>query len=133
MFFAIFWLSERIHPGHGAAVQHLEKFNVRCTPELEPRAIRVRQGCKLVPVRDPRNLRHLDRALHEAEREHVDVVVPTVKVERELVATGNNPNFAPDEQVAKSSSAISGGLEPDVQAEAFAIPGERSSPMPSAT
>src|SRR5947199_10610631 len=58
----------------------------------------VRPGCKVVPVRDPKNLRHLDRALREAEREDVDVVVPTVKVERELVATGTNPNFTPDEQ-----------------------------------
>jgi hypothetical protein len=133
---------------------------VRYTPELEPGAIGIRPGCKLVPVRDPRNLRHLDRALHEAEREQVDVVVPTVKVERELVATGNNPNFAPDEQaiftavvdlaekhgtrvvplVLTSNDAVfalaraaqelaarevifghSGRLEPDVQAEAFAI------------
>jgi hypothetical protein len=98
VFFAIFWLSERLHHRDGAAIQHLEKFNVRYTPELEPGSIGVRPGCKVVPVRDPRNLRHLDHALHEAEREDVDVVVPTVKVERELVATGNNPNFTPDEQ-----------------------------------
>src|SRR5207244_6961071 len=68
------------------------------TPELEAGMLGVRAGCKLVPVRDPRNLAHLDRALHEAEHEDVDVVVPTVKVERELVATGSNPNFTPDEQ-----------------------------------
>src|SRR5207249_1169444 len=98
VFFVIFWLSERIHHRHGAALQHLEKFNVRYTPELEPGTLGVRPGCKVVPVRDPKNLRHLDRALREAEREDVDVVVPTVKVERELVATGSNPNFTPDEQ-----------------------------------
>src|SRR5437762_292948 len=98
VFFVIFWLSERIHHRHGAALQHLEKFNVRYTPELEPGTLGVRPGCKVVPVRDPKNLRHLDRALREAEREDVDIVVPTVKVERELVATGSNPNFTPDEQ-----------------------------------
>src|SRR5881227_3376576 len=98
VFFMIFWLSERIHHRHGAALQHLEKFNVRFTPELEAGMLGVRPGCKVVPVRDPKNLRHLDRALREAEREDVDVVVPTVKVERELVATGSNPNFTPDEQ-----------------------------------
>jgi hypothetical protein len=96
-FFAIFWLSERAHHHHGP-VQHLEKFNVRYTPELEPHAVGIRPGCLVVPVRDPRNLSHLDRALREAEREDVDVVVPTVKVERELVATGHNPNFTPNEQ-----------------------------------
>src|SRR5438132_3031424 len=98
VFFVIFWLSERIHHRHGAALQHVEKFNVRYTPELEAGMLGVRPGCKVVPVRDPKNLRHLDRALREAEREDVDVVVPTVKVERELVATGSNPNFTPDEQ-----------------------------------
>jgi amino acid transporter len=98
VFFVIFSLSERLHHRHGAALHRLEKFNVRYTAELEPEAIAVRPGCKIVPVRDPGNLRHLDRALDEAEREEVDVVVPTVKVERELVATGSNPNFTPDEQ-----------------------------------
>jgi Amino acid permease len=97
VFFAIFWISEHVRSRHGA-VQHLEKFNVRYTPDLQPAAIGVRAGCKIVPVRDPTNLRHLDRALHEAERDDVDVVVPTVKVDRELVATGSNPNFTPDEQ-----------------------------------
>jgi amino acid transporter len=97
VFFAIFWLSERMHHRHGA-VEHLEKFNVRYTPELEPGVIGVRPGCKIVPVRDPHNLSHLDRALHDAEREDVDVVVPTVKIERDLVATGKNPNFTPNEQ-----------------------------------
>ena len=98
VFFAIFWLSERIHHRPGTALHHLEKFNVRYTPELAPEALAIRPGCKVVPVRDPRNLRHLDRALSEAEHDDVDVVVPTVKVERDLVATGHNPNFTPDEQ-----------------------------------
>ena len=97
VFFVIFWVSEHARRRHGA-VQHLEKFNVRYTPELEGQGLGIRPGCKVVPVRDPGNLRHLDRALDEAERDHVDVVVPTVKVERGLVATGNNPNFTPDEQ-----------------------------------
>jgi amino acid transporter len=98
VFFVIFWLSERLHHRPGTALHHLEKFNVRYTPELAPDRLGIRPGCKIVPVRDPRNLRHLDRALHEAEREDVDVVVPTVKIERDLVATGANPNFTPDEQ-----------------------------------
>ena len=51
-----------------------------------------------MPVRDPSNLAHLDRALHESEHADFDVVVPTVKVQRDLVATGDNPNFTPDEQ-----------------------------------
>ena len=80
-------------------MQHLEKFNVRYTPELEPPRRRRRD-------RAARSSRCAIRTIcatsiapsHEAEREDVDVVVPTVKVERELVATGDNPNFTPDEQ-----------------------------------
>jgi amino acid transporter len=98
LFFAIFWISEHLRRQQGAAHQHLEKFNVRYTPELDPQKVGVRAGCKIVPVRDPGNLAHLDRALHEAEDEDIDVVVPTVKVERGIVATGHNPNFTPDEQ-----------------------------------
>jgi amino acid transporter len=97
-FFTIFAISERIRHRRGAALQHLEKFNVRYTPELEPRAVNVRPGCKIVPVRDPSNLSHLDRALREAETEDFDIVVPTVKIERGLAANGSNPNFTPDEQ-----------------------------------
>jgi amino acid transporter len=98
IFFAIFWTSEHLRRRGGAHLQHLEKFNVRYMPELEPGSVGVRPGCKIVPVRDPSNLSHLDRALHEAEHQDVDVVVPTVKVERGIVATGHNPNFTPDEQ-----------------------------------
>jgi len=98
LFFVIFSASEYLRRRGGGSVHHLEKFNVRYTPELEPAAVGVRAGCKIVPVRDPGNLSHLDRALHEAEREDVDVVVPTVKIERDVVATGSNPNFTPDEQ-----------------------------------
>jgi len=95
--FVVFWVSERVRR-RGGAVRHLEKFNVGYTAELEPETVGVRPGCAIVPVRDPRNLRHLDRVLSEAQREDVDVVVPTVKVERDLVASGSNPNFTPDEE-----------------------------------
>jgi hypothetical protein len=98
VFFAIFWVSEHVRRRNGGAAHHLEKFNVRYTRELDADTIGVRPGCKVVPVRDPGNLQHLDRVLHEAESEDVDIIVPTVKVERELVATGSNPNFTPDEQ-----------------------------------
>ncbi len=98
VFFAMFWASEHLRRRDSAATHHLEKFNVRYTPEIEAARLGIRPGCKVVPVRDPKNLAHLDRALHEAEHADVDVVVPTIKVERDLVATGGNPNFTPDEQ-----------------------------------
>lgn len=98
VFFALFWASEHLRRRDGAATHHLEKFNVRYTPELEPGRLGIRAGCTVVPVRDPGNLSHLDRALHEAEDADVDVVVPTVKLERDLAATGDNPSFSLDEQ-----------------------------------
>jgi amino acid transporter len=97
LLFVVFSISERFGRGRGS-LQHLEKFNVRYVPEPEPGVIGFRPGGKVVPVRDPHNLVHLDRALEEAESEDTDVAVPTVKVERDLVATGTNPNFTPDEQ-----------------------------------
>ncbi len=99
IFFAIFALSERFWHRQNGATQLMEKFNVSYTPELD--AVRLGLGkrpCRVVPVRDPHNMTHLDRVLEEAERENIDIVVPTVKVESDLVATGNNPNFTPDEQ-----------------------------------
>ncbi len=98
VFFVIFCLSERARSRRDSSTQHLEKFNVRYISEPEPVAVGVGARCKVVPVRDPANLRHLDLVLSEAEAEAVDVVVPTVKVDRGLVATGSNPNFTPDEQ-----------------------------------
>jgi len=161
VFFVMFWLSEHIGHRNGRSLQHLEKFNVRYTPELEPATVGIRRGgCKVVPVRDPTNLRHLDRALAEAQEDDVDVVVPTVKIDRDLAATGSNPNFTPDEQaiftavvdlaerhgktviplvltsndvffaVARTAQELgarevifgrSEKLQPDVQAESFAI------------
>src|SRR5262249_24288171 len=99
LFFTIFWTSERYGHRTRLSSQHLEKFNVRYTPEPDAEKIGVRKrGCRVVPVRDPGNLRHLDRVLEEAGGQDIDVLVPTVKVERDLVATGSNPNFTPDEQ-----------------------------------
>jgi hypothetical protein len=99
VFFAIFVISERfLHHGRGNE-QLLEKFNVRYTPELDRDRLAFKgKTVKVVAVRDPKNLAHLRRALHEAEREPTDIVVVTVKVERELGAFGSNPPFTPDEQ-----------------------------------
>ena len=98
-FFTLFIISERLSRHRAAAAHQLEKFNVRYTPELDPGRIGLRgRVCKLVPVRDPKNLSHLDRALDESEHADVDVVVLTVKVERGLGANGVEPHFSTDEQ-----------------------------------
>lgn len=99
VFFALFTLTERFWRHKRVAGHDLEKFNVRYTPELDPARIGLHKHrpCKIIPVRDPKNLAHLDRALKEAEHEPMELIVPTVKVERGLAANGD-PKFTPEEQ-----------------------------------
>ncbi len=97
-FFGLFALSERFWRHQHGAAHELEKFNVRYTAELDAQRMGLgRAPCKIVPVRDPNNLTHLDHALKEAEAQNVNLVVLTVKVERGLAANGD-PKFAPEEQ-----------------------------------
>ncbi len=97
-FFVLFALSERFLSHKEGHAHELERFNVRYTPEIDPGRIGLgKRPCKVVPVRDPKNLVHLDRVLKEAEHENLDLVVLTVKVERGLAANGD-PKFTPEEQ-----------------------------------
>ena len=97
-FFALFTLTERFGRRSHGAHHELEKFNVRYTRELDAASVGLgRRPCRVIPVRDPNNLAHLDRALKEAERQDMDLVVLTVKVERGLAANGD-PKFTPEEQ-----------------------------------
>jgi hypothetical protein len=97
-FFGVFTASEWLSRRRTSGGQHVEKFNVRTTPDLDPARIGLRGRVrKLVAVRDPKNLSHLDRALAEAHREDVDVVVLTVKVERGPGANGTEPHLSGDE------------------------------------
>jgi amino acid transporter len=98
-FFVLFLLSERWSRHRSPDQLHLEKFNIRRTPEIDPAQIGLSgKARKLVPVRDPKNLSHLDRALTEAEHDDIDVVVVTVKIERGLDANGAETRFSADEQ-----------------------------------
>ncbi|HEX7410264.1 MAG TPA: APC family permease [Candidatus Binatia bacterium] len=96
--FALFAFTERFWRHRRTADHELERFNVRYTPELDAARIGLgKRPCKVVPVRDPKNLAHLDRVLKEAEHEPMDVVVLTVKVEHGYGANGD-PKFTPEEQ-----------------------------------
>src|SRR5262249_50737244 len=98
IFFIVFACSERLWRHQCTADHELEKFNVRYTPALDPDNLGLgKRPCKVVAVRDPKNLGHLDRVLQEAERQNVDLVVLTVKVEVGLAANGD-PKFTPEEQ-----------------------------------
>ena len=99
IFFAIFVLTERFWRHRRDRTHELEKFNVDYRAELDRDRLGLgKRLCKIVPVRDPKNLSHLDRALKEAEDHDFDVVVPTVKVERGLAANGDHPVFTTEEQ-----------------------------------
>jgi amino acid transporter len=98
VFFVIFTVTERFWRRQRMAGHQLEKFNVAFTPELDAGRLGLgKRPCKIVAVRDPKNLSHLDRALDEAGRGDMDLVVPTVKVERGLAADGD-PHFTIEEQ-----------------------------------
>ncbi|HYC21761.1 MAG TPA: APC family permease [Candidatus Bathyarchaeia archaeon] len=98
-FFIVFSLSEWFSRGRSAGHHHLEKFNVGYSIDLDAKRIGLGgRPCKIVPVRDPNNLAHLDRALSEAANENADVVVPTIKVERGMAGNGESPAFTTDEQ-----------------------------------
>jgi amino acid transporter len=99
VFFALFAASERLLR-HDRTGLHLEKFNVRYTSDLDLAGLGLNGRRRvLVPVRDPGNLSHLDRALGDAGRSGSDVIVLTVRLERAFGAADPDvPNFSADEQ-----------------------------------
>jgi amino acid transporter len=99
VFFALFALTERFWSHQRTAAHQLEKFNIDFTSELDRTRLGLgKRPCRIVPVRDPNNLRHLDRVLQEAEHDPFDLVVPTVKVETGLASDGDIPHFSAEEQ-----------------------------------
>jgi amino acid transporter len=102
-FFALFWISERLGR-HRAGEAHLEKFNVHYTADLDASTLGLDGRARvLVPVRDPKNLSHLDRALTETERQPCDVVVLTVRPQRAVGEDTATPHFSDDERAIFSS------------------------------
>jgi len=99
VFFAVFTLSELLSRRRARGEHHLEQFNIRRSPDLDPARIGLRGHTrKLVPVRDPNNLSHLDRALAESHSDKIDVVVLTVRVEHGPGANGADGHCSPEER-----------------------------------
>jgi len=99
VFFAIFLVSEYFSRHRAHEEGHVERFNVRYATDLDSHAIGLNgRKRKLVPVRDPGNLSHLDRALAEAGHHAADVIVLTVSVDRGPEPGGVEARFSPDEQ-----------------------------------
>ena len=99
VFFTVFTLSELLSRRKSRGEHHLEQFNIRRSPDLDPARIGLRGHTrKLVPVRDPNNLSHLDRALAESHSDTIDVVVLTVRVEHGPGANGTDGHCSPEER-----------------------------------
>ncbi len=80
--FTVFTLSERANmKRHAAKGSDLEKFNVFAQDNLTAEAIGCRHPSrKMVAVRAPNRLHHLQRCLEENDPDEVDIVVMTAKL-----------------------------------------------------
>jgi hypothetical protein len=78
--FVTFTASERATAArrHGASRAHLDEFSLVGSEDVSTASVGVREGNRLVPVRDYNTLRHLDHALDEPG--DADVVVMTVRL-----------------------------------------------------
>ncbi|QEH35602.1 Universal stress protein family protein [Aquisphaera giovannonii] len=82
-FYAVFWVSERLHrrrQGHGEH-EHLEQFNQSEADQLSVESLDLTHPYrKLVAIRSPHNLGMLEQCLSETDPETTDVVVMTAVV-----------------------------------------------------
>jgi amino acid transporter len=106
VFFIVFEISEKInirkanerhlvrHDGH------IDKVNLRRVDVLTAEDCSVtKQKRELVAVRDPHNLIHLKKLLHEVDPESTDVLVMCSKVAKGLQLEGNLTESTPDEDL----------------------------------
>lgn len=78
---------------------HFKRFTIEQIPVLDSTRIGLqRHGSKVVAVRNPYKLQHLDSALREAVAEAMDVVVLTVRRNHEREAVGVEPACTSQEQ-----------------------------------
>ncbi len=86
VFFTVFYFSERINKKKFTKeqleyVKHLEDFNLHEEIRITPESIGSKKGYrKLVAVRSPSNLYHLDKVLAETDTDEIDIIVMTSRV-----------------------------------------------------
>lgn len=107
MFFIVFEISEKINAKkHVSRISssshsgHIDKVNLGRVDILNPDIC----GCEkadriLVAVRDPNNLSHLKRVLHEVDSDRTEVVVMSAKIAKGLHLEGDLTHSTPDEDV----------------------------------
>ncbi len=79
-FFIMFETSERINRRHRLAhSQELEKFRLETPDQIAESSSQIRPGNVLVAVRNPNQLKHLERVLAKTDTGKIDIVVATVK------------------------------------------------------
>jgi nucleotide-binding universal stress UspA family protein len=77
--FIIFALTERYNRRRTGRSQELEKFRLVTQEMISQDSTKVRPGSVLVAVRNPHELRHLNRVLERIDTRKLDIVVLTVK------------------------------------------------------
>lgn len=87
-FFTMFVISETINRRRrkeSSAVEHKEKFLLERRTELVSTQFKLPEERRrvLVPIRDPNNLTHLRAALEEAHERETEVIVLTIKVDKD--------------------------------------------------
>jgi len=82
LFYLMFVVSERaMHKRHAHAHgEHTDQFQLMRESDFGLDQLHARAGGVLVPVRDYNTLTHLDRALHDTDTAHRDVVVLTIRL-----------------------------------------------------
>jgi len=77
--FLVFTVTEQYNRRRHAYAGELEKFRLETQEMLSQETIKVRPGNVLVAVRNPHELRHLNRVLERVDTRKLDVVALTVK------------------------------------------------------
>jgi amino acid transporter len=90
-FFTLFLITERFHKRRGSKQHHdLEKFRIEVSNDAELPAVDARPGNVLVMMRNPNNLRHLEKVLQKTDTQKLDIVVLSV---RRLVPAGADGGY----------------------------------------
>lgn len=80
VFFAMFQITERYHRRRGSKQQHeIEKFRIEASDEPDLPSVDARPGNVIVMMRNPNNLRHLEKVLEKTDTNKLDVVILSVR------------------------------------------------------
>jgi len=107
IFFTVFELSEKVNARkHALLTQglshdgHIDKVNMGRIDVLRPEDCSLEKKNRiLVAVRDPKNLAHLRKILHETDPDMTDVIVMSSKIAKGLYLEGDLTHSTPEEDI----------------------------------